>query len=224
MKNKNYLMIKLWASLAVLFLAGCASPFLHTITGSGDPGTEVRGISGADRILLEGAGEIILIQGDQESVRITTDHNLLPYVETLVEGSTLRLGFRRGMSFQSSLGIRMVVTLKDVASVGLTGTGSIRGEGLVLSALQVELEGTGDLVLSGSAGRLDAFLSGTGSIVTTDFRTEEVSVSLTGMGNAEVWAGKSLDARISGVGHILYSGNPGVVKSVVTGLGSVRKK
>lgn len=211
-------------ALLLSLFSGCGGLFISVLHGSGVEGTEVRKLSGATQVILEGAGDVVLKQGDQESITITTDQNLLSYVDTEVEGTVLRLGFRRGMSYQSSLGIRMEVTLKDLRNVSLTGTGNIRGTGLQLESLLVRLEGTGDVALGGTADSMEVRLSGTGSVRALGMSAARVDVDLAGVGNAEVWARESLVARLSGVGNILYGGQPGEVHAQVSGLGSITAK
>ena len=89
--------LSMWLALMVLMAASlaCAVPFvgIRTIKGSGNVVTEERDVSGFDRVALSGFGEVIITQGDKESLTVETDDNLMRYIETKVRGGTLELGF-----------------------------------------------------------------------------------------------------------------------------------
>ena len=58
------------------------------IEGSGDVITETRDVAGFRRIVLVGEGNVIITQGDSESLEVTTDDNLMQYIETSLNGKT----------------------------------------------------------------------------------------------------------------------------------------
>ena len=82
-------MVLLGVALLGTLLSGCG---FHYIRESGKTATETRAASGFDRVELNGYGEVILVQGDTESVEVEADENYLPYIETKVSGGTLHLG------------------------------------------------------------------------------------------------------------------------------------
>ena len=46
-------------------------------------------------------------------------------------------------------------------------------------------------------------------------------MSLSGAGQAEVYASEQLDVTISGVGRVTYSGRPKVINKNISGIGTV---
>jgi hypothetical protein len=86
--------------------------------------------------------------------------------------------------------------------------------------LDIEMPGAGLISLSGNAINQKVWLKGAGSYDCPRLKTENAEVKLHGVGKARVWAVKSLDANVDGIGQIEYFGEPDVRKSV-SGLGKV---
>ena len=85
---------RLLLSLIVIFplvLGACDT--LRVIEGSGDVVTETRAVSGFDRVILGGIGELTLIQGEEESLEIEAEDNILPQITTEVRDGTLTISF-----------------------------------------------------------------------------------------------------------------------------------
>ena len=77
--------------------------------------------------------------------------------------------------------------------------------------------------LSGVAKRMDAKLTGAGSLDAAELKTKDVKIFIEGVGTGSVYAEKTLDARIEGVGKVVYKGKPRVTQ-YIDGLGSVKEK
>ena len=63
-------------------------------------------------------------------------------------------------------------------------------------------------------------ISGFGSFHGADLATQTAAITISGAGNATVWAKTSLNVEISGTGSVSYYGAPQVSREV-SGLGSV---
>ena len=61
-------------------------------------------------------------------------------------------------------------------------------------------------------------LSGAGQYLAGDVAGRTAKITLTGGGNATVWATDSLDVSINGAGQVSYFASPKITKSI-TGLG-----
>ena len=104
--------------------------------------------------------------------------------------------------------------------VELSGQGNLA---LVLDCRKavVHLSGDGDLDLTGSAGVLNATLSGTGNLRGYSLLSGSAKLTLSGTGNMEVTARDWLNATLSGSGEITYKGNPPFNVTQVTGDGTI---
>ena len=84
-------------TLTALLLSACG---IDVVTGSGHLATETRSVSGFDQVELAIRGELIITQGDQESLEIEAEDNLLDYIETTTYGDTLVIGLKRDAIIQ----------------------------------------------------------------------------------------------------------------------------
>ena len=75
--------------LIMFLLSAC-----NAVRGSGDVVTETRAVSGFDQVSLSGQGELIVTQGDQESLEIEAEDNIIAVIETEVRGNTLYIGIK----------------------------------------------------------------------------------------------------------------------------------
>ncbi len=66
---------------------------LHTsaqgVKGSGNLKTDIHEFSGFKHIILQGKFEAVLVQGEQEGVRVNTDDNLLDLFQTRLDDDVL---------------------------------------------------------------------------------------------------------------------------------------
>src|SRR6476646_6158368 len=94
-----------------VLLGGC---MFDAIGGSGKIVTEPRTVSGFSGVSLSGSGQVIVEQTGSESLTVTTDDNLLPYIKTEVHGSTLELGTKDMTNVRPSNDIVFKLTVKNL--------------------------------------------------------------------------------------------------------------
>ena len=219
------------------------------IKGSGNVIVEDRNVSGFDQIAMAGAGQIIITQGDKESLSIETDDNLLEYISSEVKGDTLEIDFTKDIilssgarnSLQPSAGFVFRISVIDLERVSVSGAadiysdklktdrlvinfsgaGKIKIGDLNASWLDVSLSGAGDVDLAGKVESQDITISGLGHYGAFNLESQEASVSISGAGGAELWATETLDVVISGAGDVDYYGSPSV-NPEITGLGRLQ--
>ena len=229
----------------------CMSPFQpRLVRGSGDVIVEGRDVSGFDKILVEGAGRIILTQGDKESLTIETDDNLMEYIRVEVKGDTLEIGFEDNVVFSSGRGrialdptdgfifrisvidlqaisvsgaadIEMEKIKTDQFDITLSGAGQVSVDDLDASNLNVLVSGAGDVNLAGRVDNQVVRLSGLGRYQAFNMESQEASITISGAGGANVWVIESLDVSISGAGDVKYYGDPSVTPSI-SGVGRIQ--
>ena len=216
-----------------VLLCACS---VSAVRGSGKRITESRQVRGFDRVSLTGSGEVMLTQGDGESLTVETDENVMPYVIAEVDGGTLTLGTKSGVSISTT---RLVFTLSvqdldgmavtgsgninverfdtDRLEIEVTGSGNVRIDALAAQAAQVRITGSGNVDLAGQVTGQEVTLGGSGQYRGGDLRSETASVTVSGSGDATLWATGSLDARVTGSGSVRYYGDP---QTNVSGSGS----
>jgi len=201
-------------------------------------------VSGFDRIRIETFGEVIIEQGECESLTIEGPRDCLRYITTEVIGDILVIGTRRGfvggpvhqvvytitvkdleeINLSGAAAVKVFLLHTDDLTINLSGAGSIEIDSLIADDLEVNLTSAGAIVIAGETGKQDIHISGVGSYEAGDLRSEETRVLLSGAGSAVVWIEDYLEAEVSGVGSVSYFGENPTVRQSVSGLGSVNSK
>ena len=102
----------------------------------------------------------------------------------------------------------------------LSGAGSIKMKGLNAGVLSVDLPGTGKIEIAGQAQEQKVTISGAGGYSARKLQTKAAKVHLSGAGKGIVWATDDLDISITGLGSVDYYGEPNL-KQNISGLGNV---
>lgn len=238
-----------WLVAAFLGLAVGWLPAAHAATtGSGKSATEAREASGFAAIAMRGDIDVVVRQGTREAVQVSADDNLLPLLQTVVEGSgdqrTLRIQWKSGESIRTRSRTVVTVDVVKLTAVSLSGSGdlalgalktpslalSISGssdakiEQLDAGQLSVSISGSGDVQASGKASKLDVSISGSGDVRMRELVAEDANVSIAGSGDASVNASKALAVSIAGSGDVEYTGGAMLAKARVAGSGSIRQR
>jgi len=192
------------------------------VKGSGDVVTEERDVKPFKRIESNGAADIYITVGDELSVKVTFDDNLIDLIETEVRGKTLKIGNRE--NYRSRNGCKIEISVPELERVYLRGSGDVLVERLEAEFFEFKLAGSGSLVAEGTTDELEVRLSGSGDIDTRDLIAQEAYVSLSGSGEVKVHAEESFDGSLSGSGDIAIYGNPADFSKSISGSGSIRKR
>jgi hypothetical protein len=202
----------------VVFVAGCHLP---GIRGNGHIKTEERPIA-AFANLDAGGGFDIEWQNGSPALRITTDENLLPYVEDNVSDDTLHLRTRNHV--WPSHGIKVVVSSPTRAGGKIRGAVKLTARQLSGPIFALECKGASQVSLDGSVDRLLVDMTGASQLVADRLQAKTAEISTTGAGDAEVAVADTLNVVITGAGKVTYSGNPPTIKKQITGAGTIRHK
>ena len=190
--------------------------------GSGTAKTETRPVPAFTKIDLAGSPDVEVSVGPAASVNVTTDDNLLPQIQTTVDGDTLHIGSKG--SYSTHLGVKVVVTVPSLRGASISGSGNIRVSGLKGEEMEAGITGSGDITLSGSVNHLDARVTGSGDLRANDLAANDVHVSITGSGDASVRPAGELDAKVTGSGSIHYLGHPAQIHRHITGSGDIEPR
>lgn len=179
------------------------------INGSGKVVTETREVSGFDKVDLQSIGNLTIVLGEEESLSISADDNLMEYITADVFNDTLEIGMKPNLSLNPSRAIEYTLTVKELSSIVLSGFGNIRAEELSTEDLEVKLSGSGNLTL-GSVRSENALLriSGFGDINVEEMVVDQPTFEITGSGDVEVDQLQAIDLalKISGFGNANLAG------------------
>ncbi len=236
------------AVVTITALAGCSgapSEILgrEVITGSGNLASESRPVVGFTAVSLEGVGTVVIEQGDEESLLIEADDNILEHLKAEVVDGVLVLGFQGdalAFSFHPVKGITFRVKARTLDGIGLAGAGTVKTGSLIGDSLRVEGTGAGlvqiesfsgqrltvdldggvGMTVAGSVESQRVEIQGAGNYTADELQSLTAAVTIDGAGNARVWVEDGLHVSITGAGAVQYKGTPQVTKDI-TGLGTV---
>jgi Putative auto-transporter adhesin, head GIN domain len=190
------------------------------IRGNGQIKTEERTISAFTEIDAGGAFAIEW-QSGSPALHITTDENLLSYVESDVSGNTLRL--RTHDQIWPTHGIKVVIASPTLAGARIRGAVKLTAKQLSGPKFALEASGASHVSLDGNIDELLADMTGASNLEAGGLQTKIAEISTTGAGDAEIAVTDTLKVAITGAGKVTYSGNPTIEKHI-TGAGSVHRK
>ncbi len=187
------------------FSIGCGSP---PVTGSGVPKSEDRNLSESiQSISLYGIGQMKVIIGDQASLKVTADENMLQYVTSEVKDGRLSVGVGNG-SYVWHNPPQCLMTIPELKSITLEGQTQMDVEGLNEASLSIEADGQCSIVLSGTAAEQIIRLEGQCVCDATNLKGTTAIVNSKGQCNIRLSSLQSVEGEIGGVAVLLYQGNP----------------
>lgn len=219
-------------------LTGCG---VTIVNGSGKSITQARPVANFQYVSLEGLGDISIIQSGTESLTIEAEDNVMPLIKTEVKNGVLTIRFdqkdwkdviRPTKPVKFALGVKALngVELSGAGNIQapslktptfaikLSGAGTVRFDKLEATELTTSISGLGNVELTGTGGKQTVDISGAGQYLAGNVAGKSAKITLSGGGNATVWATDSLDVTINGAGQVSYFANPKITKSI-TGLG-----
>jgi Putative auto-transporter adhesin, head GIN domain len=202
----------------VVVVAGCHLP---GIRGNGQIKTEERQVGAFANLDAGGAFEIEWENGSP-ALRITTDENLLPYIENNVSDDTLRLRTREHV--WPTHGIKVVISSPTRTGGRIRGAVKLTAKQLSGPTFALESKGASDVTLAGNVDRLLVDMTGASQLAADGLQVKTAEISTTGAGDAEVAVTDTLNVVITGAGKVTYSGNPPTIKKQITGAGSIRHR
>jgi hypothetical protein len=202
-----------------LLLSLTACEWLRGVEGSGTRKEEKREGKNFNALRVSGAYDLTVTLGEDESLTLSGDDNLLPLIETSVEGGVLIVKNRKSIS--PKLPLRLTISAKALRELKVSG--SLRGSvtGLDTDVFGLVASGSCRLTLAGRADALTMSVSGSGSLDAAGLRAKVATVKISGSGDADVEVSESLSVKISGSGKVRYGGEPKNVDRDISGSGSV---
>jgi hypothetical protein len=193
---------------------------------------EFRDIQDFNAVIFEGRGDLILTPAQNVALEVEAKDGVdLSQLKTYVRGRTLHIEYQRNGEDVFDLYPKVTVYLSytdldELHCYGVVdarttepivnGQFRYRAEGVGSSRLHVETDrltveiaGTANLYLAGSAYREVILLEGTGTLDAFDLQAEEVAAELNGLGSVYVHATESLFVDANGfAAQVKYKGNP----------------
>jgi hypothetical protein len=190
------------------------------VQGDGKNTVEDRQIASLDGIDINGPMQVEVRVGQQASLQVEGDSNILPLLRTDASGGTLRVWVDGNI--RTSNPLRVTYTTPTLRHVAANGSGALTVSGLNGAPLELALNGSRAVRLAGSVERLDARLNGSGGLNASGLNSGSTVARLTGSGRLDLGriSGESLSLDLRGSGGANASGNVRNVTVRVNGSGS----
>src|SRR5438094_946815 len=156
------------------------------------------------------------------ALSITTDENLLRYIDNQISGETLHLHTRE--QIWPTHGIKVVIS--SPTRTGAKTSGAVTPTGNQLSGPRFALESTGaaEVKLDGNIDELLADMTGASELHAGGLQTKTTEISTTGAADDEIDVSETLKVAITGAGKVSYSGNPKTIEKHISGAGSIHHR
>lgn len=214
---------------------------INCVNGSGNQISQTRDVGSFTRVETSGSIKVILKQGDENSLRITADDNVLREIETYVRGNRLIIDLEG--NFCDSGPITVFVTSANYEGIEASGAVEILGDGklnvndfdldlsgsskvdLDINAANVKTSSSGasEIFLKGQAGSHELELSGSSSVDALDFVVGRYRIESSGASDSRINVLNELDISSSGSSDVQYRGNPSKIKNDESGASNLEK-
>lgn len=229
--------ISLLIALIILLLSNLACQAIinregvNQAIGSGKVVQEERPVSGINSVLVANQGDLQIVIGDEESLVIEAEDNLMEYLESNVRNSRLILETRPSINLKNTRPIRYTLTVKSLEGVSTTSSGNITApalegdifsiessssgdinlEGLIADQLDVKMSSSGDVTIgSGTVTKQTIRISSSGIYNAQPVQSQEADVRLSSSGDASISVSETLGGTLSSSGNVNYWGDPEV--------------
>jgi hypothetical protein len=209
----------------IVFLAACVALVAGChwvgVRGNGNIKTDQRTIRPFANIDAGGAF-IIEWQNGAPALSITTDENLLSYIDSDVSGDTLHLHTRD--QIWPTHGIKVLISSPTRSGAKISGAVRLTATQLAGPEFAFQSTGAARVTLDGSVDELLADMTGASELKANALQTKTAEISTTGAADAELAVSEILKVAITGAGKVSYSGNPKTIEKHITGAGSIRHR
>lgn len=129
----------------------------------------------------------------------------------------------RGLTVSGAARVDIDALVVDSLALKLGGAGEIEIENIQAKQLDVDLPGAGNIKVRGSVEDQNVQVGGAGAYSGRRLDSKRAKVRISGVGKAIMNASEELDISLTGLGSVEYYGQPRVTQSI-TGLGQVNSK
>ena len=226
--------------MRIFLLLACASCIASPATAE----TRNFGVSGFDRIKIQGPFRVKIVTGVPPSAKAIGTGAALSNIDVNVEGYTLTLSPNASAwanySGSKEGPVEVVIGTHELAAAMLTGAGTmaidkvkgfefvltVNGAGsasvgeMAVDRLTLGVAGTGALIVAGKAKQLTAEMRGTTSIDASALSAKDATVKVNGGGTARLNVTGTANVSGAGAGLVEFLGSPSCTLTV-EGAGAV---
>jgi len=171
-------------SVMVVITAACSGVI---VTGSGEIVTQEMDFTGFDKLDISQGFNVDVNQGDEFSVVIRADDNIVEYLQVEKVGDTLKI---------------------DLEQNRVIGVSTLEAEITMPALVGLVVSGGSDATVSGTGDEISVDASGGSDVDLASFEVVNASVVASGGSDVTVNASGTLNADASGGSQVYYLGSP----------------
>lgn len=229
------LFTKLLITMIAILLIGCSQTRQDSqnnnlaITGSGNLVSEELFLSNFDQVEAGLHFDLTFRQGKDSRVVLTSDDNFIEYIQVEQTGRGIRFGFKPGHAYDiSGVTLQAEVTIPHLSKLELnsssqakidgyrsqqpfeaelTGSSSLTGD-LQLETAAINMYGSSNVKISGSAEKLDLQACGSSIVDLSDFESKDAALDVSCNSTIIVEVPGRLEVEASQYAQVYFTGNP----------------
>ena len=179
--------MKTTLAIILLVLVALTTACSQVTTGSGDVATQEMDLTGFDKLDISQGFNVEVSQGDEFSVLVRVNENLVEYLQVEVVGDTLKIGLE-GNQIYANATLQAEITMPTLTGLEVSG-----GSDAMVS-------GTGDDITVDASGGSDADLA--------EFQVVDANIDASGGSEVIINASGTLNVDASGGSQVYYLGSP----------------
>ncbi len=231
----------LFPLFAALLLSSCI--FMGpSVKGNGEVVENVREVGKFSGVKVTSGMNVHFVQGDEPSVVVVADENLLEIIETKVNGNTLEI--RTRANIWSATSKKVVITTNKIRKIHGTAGSNIYTDGRLIvnqltirasagcnfkmdlngQSVDVSISSGANVFLTGKSKQFFAKTSSGANLKAEDFKAEVSEITVSSGANAWVTTMRELTAHASSGGNIFYYGSPDRTNTSSSSGGNITKR
>lgn len=231
----------LFPLFAALLLSSCI--FMGpSVKGNGEVVENVREVGKFSGVKVTSGMNVHFVQGDEPSVVVVADENLLEIIETKVNGNTLEI--RTRANIWSATSKKVVITTNKIREIHGTAGSNIYTDGRLIvnqltirasagcnfkmdlngQSVDVSISSGANVFLTGKSKQFFAKTSSGANLKAEDFKAEVSEITVSSGANAWVTTMRELTAHASSGGNIFYYGSPDRTNTSSSSGGNITKR
>ena len=192
------------------------------VKGNGNLASEMRKLSNFKAIEIAiGYDKIIVNCGEEPSIHISGDENILPLITTRISKGILTI--ESDSTFETKADSEIIINVKSLKEFTFDGVGETVIQNVNSEKFTCNINGVGSCDLKGKVKSFNISVNGVGSVNARELIADDVVANLNGVGSVKLYAKNSLNASVNGVGGLTYFGNPTELILNDSGIGGITK-
>ncbi len=183
MTKSNKIILTTLLVACVIIVAICASLNALTISrlkGNGEISTKTMTLSNFSAISINGNIDLSLTQKTPINMTVTTDSNILPYIEARNINQNLIIGLKDNIDIHLAQPIQIVINTPALQGINLNGKTVLHASQLATSSLTVNASGNSLSYLQGDIKKLKLDLSGKSEAHIQLAEDDSISLNMSG--------------------------------------------